>query len=99
MYSQNAFSNMVEQVETMIPVIEEFELPMLLANLKRCHMQLSQLASMQKPERVAVAEAAHEVRVALDSYHNAEGAAAEGKERLAQVWVGLRLMSEKPVSI
>ncbi len=99
MYSQNTFSNMIEQVETMIPLVEEFELPMLLANLKRCHMQLSALASTHRPERGAVVEAAHEVLVALDSYHNAEGAVAESKERLAQVWVGLRLMSEKPVAI
>ncbi len=99
MSSQNTFSNMVEHVETMIPVVEEFEMPMLLANLKRCHMHLSSLAAMQKPERAAVVEAAHEVRAALDSYDNADGAVAEGKERLTQVWVGLRLLSEKPVSI
>lgn len=96
MYSQNTFSTMVQQVETMIPLVEEFELPLLLANLKRCHMQLSALAVMHKPERAVVAEAAHEVRAALDSYNNAEGVVAEAKDRLAQVWVGLRLMSEKP---
>lgn len=99
MYSRNTFSNMVQQVETMIPLVEEFELPLLLANLKRCHMHLSALASMQKPERAVLAEAAHEVRVALDNFNNAEGMGDESKERLAQVWVGLRLMSEKPSTI
>lgn len=96
MYSQNTFSTMVQQVETMIPLVEEFELPLLLANLKRCHMHLSALAVMKKPEQAAVAEAAHEVRAALDNYHNADGAVAESRDRLTQVWVGLRLMSEKP---
>lgn len=99
MSSQNTFSSMVEHVETMIPLVEEFEMPVLLANLKRCHMQLSHLAAMQRPERAAVTEAAHEVRAALDSYDNAEGAVSESKERLTQVWVGLRLMSEKPATI
>lgn len=96
MYSQNTITSMVRQVETIIPVVEEFELPILLANLKRCHLQLSALAQLQKPERAEVAAAAHEVRVALDSCSNAEGMGAESKERLAQVWVGLRLLSEKP---
>lgn len=99
MYSHNTFSSMVGHVETMIPLVEEFELPLLLANLKRCHMQLSALASMQRPERAVLAEAAHEVRVALDNINNAEGMGEDSKERLAQVWVGLRLMSEKPSAI
>lgn len=99
MCSQNTFLGMVRQVETMIPLVEEFELPLLLANLKRCHMHLSALASMQKPENAVVAEAAHEVRVALDNCHNADGMGEDSKERLAQVWVGLRLMCEKPSSI
>lgn len=99
MYPRNTFSTMVEHVETMIPLVEEFELPLLLANLKRCHMHLSALASMQRPERAVLAEAAHEVRVALDNFNNAECVGEDSKERLAQVWVGLRLMSEKPSSI
>ena len=99
MCSQNTFVSMVQQVETMIPLVEEFELPLLLANLKRCHMHLSALATMQKPEIATVVEAAHEVRVALDNCNNAEGMGEDSKERLAQVWVGLRLMSEKPSTI
>lgn len=99
MSSQKTFSAMVRQVETMIPVVEEFELPHLLANLKRCHMHLSSLAQAHKPEQAAVAEAAHEVRVALESYSNVEGEVAKDQERLAQMWVGLRLMSEKDAAI
>ncbi len=99
MQAYNTFSSMVEQVATMIPVVEEFDVPALLASLKRCHMHLASLTNVKVPERSAVAEAAHEVLVALEGFRNAEGVVAEDRERLAQVWVGLHLMSEKPVSI
>lgn len=99
MLSKNTFSTMVQQVETMIPMVEEFELPHLLANLKRCHMQLSALSRTAVHEKTAVVEAAHQVRVTLEGYNNAEGEVAQDKERLAQIWVGLQLLSAKAFAI